>query len=500
MTFADLVSQHMTEFEALAAVWLQLGASSVQLIENGKVIASCPTDKTDNTPALIARDTATGLELHIHNFMRSGWQTSAELQIQFFARMLSTENEMEAVTSSLVETQDRLVALYDLTRATRGAIEVDDLLNLLTVESSRLLDASGAFAVVYLPGQAPIVRQNAANPLPESHLLVASTLYRLDPTHRTFKDSQTLPPGLRNVVMSSLPVRDKVFACLGVFNKSGDFTAPDSKLLKAITDQAGAKLDNALLYQEAILRARQDAEMNLARQVQTSLMPQSLPTLKGMDIYGVSIPALQVGGDFYDVVAAPNLPLVFLVGDVTGKGMPAALLMSMTHTVARSAVRYMPFKAPHQVLERLNKDLFDDYSSVGMFATAFVGMLEETGRSLLFSNAGQSPILFASPGREPILLEADDIPIGIFDGHNFKSQSLDLAPGDVLAAMTDGFNETRNLDGELFGIERLKIELQKLQSLSAQEIANGLITAISDFAGDHPQDDDRTLVVLKITS
>ena len=500
MSLADLLSQHKTEFEALAAVWLQLGASSVQVVENGIVIGSCPPAVIDHTPALIAFDKTTGLELHIHNFMRSGWQTSADLQIQMFGRILNAENEMEALTSSLVETQDRLVALYDLTRATRRAIEVDDLLNLLTVESSRLLDAKGAFAVIYLPGQPPIIRQNAVNPLPESQILVAATLYRLDPTKRTFKESQTLPPGLRNVVMSYLPVRDKVFACLGVFNKDGDFTSPDSKLLKAITDQAGANLDNALHYQDAILRARQDTEMNLARQVQTSLMPQSLPKLKGADIYGVSIPALQVGGDFFDVVAMPNRPLVFLVGDVTGKGMPAALLMSMTHTVARSAVRYMPFTAPHQVLERLNKDLLDDYSTVGMFTTAFVGMLEESGQRLLYSNAGQSPIIFCPHKGEALLLEADDIPVGIFDGHKYKSNSLDLSPGDVLVAMTDGFNETRNQAGDLYGIERLKIELQKLMELSAQEIADGLIKAISDYAGDHPQDDDRTLVVLKINN
>jgi len=500
MSLANLVPQHKTEFETMATVWLQLGASSVELLENGSVIASYPVGKTDLTPAMIANDKVTGLELHIHNFMRSGWQPSADLQIQMFGQVLNADQEMDALTSSLVETQDRLVALYDLSRATRRAIEVDDLLNLLTVESSRLLDADGAFAVVYLPGQPPIVRQSAANPLPESQLLAAAALYRLDPNKRTFKDSQTLPTGLRNVVMSYMPVRDKVFACLGVFNKDGNFTAPDSKLLKAITDQAGANLDNALLYQDAILRVRQDTEMDLARQVQTSLMPQSLPKLKGVDIYGVSIPALQVGGDFFDVVAMPNRPLVFLMGDVTGKGMPAALLMSMTHTVARSAIRYMPFKAPNQILERLNKDLLDDYSTVGMFTTAFVGVLEETNQRLLYSNAGQSPIIFIPQKGEPLLLEADDIPVGIFDGHIYKSQTLEISIGDVLVAMTDGFNETRDQTGELFGIERLKSELVKLVHLSAQEIATGLIQAVSDYAGDHPQDDDRTLVVLKVTS
>ncbi len=501
MPLADLLPLHQQDFQALAATWLRLGADSVCLLENGQVIAAYPLKQSQDGQKLVARDAATGLELHLYGVNNHQWQSNAEMQVKLFGRMLTSENEMEALTASLVETQDRLVALYDLTRATRRAIEVDDLLALLTVESSRLLDASGAFAVVYLPGQAPIVRQHhSQKALPEAHLLAAATLYRRDPNRRTFKDGGTLPVGMRNVIMSSLPVRDQVFACLGVFNKSGDFTAPDGKLLKAITDQAGAKLDNALLYQEAIQRARIDAEMNLARQVQTALLPQTLPKLDGIDIHAVSIPALEVGGDFFDVAAMPNRPLVFLLGDVTGKGLPAALLMSMTHTVAHSAVRYMPFVAPHQVLDRLNKDMLDDYSAVGMFTTAFVGTLDLPSRKLMYSNAGQSPILYASPTHQPQLLEAADIPVGVFDGYTYTSHSIQLSLGDVLVAMTDGFNESRNEAGEMFGIERLKDELQKLQRGSAREIADGLLAAISTFAGNHPQDDDRTLVVLKITS
>jgi sigma-B regulation protein RsbU (phosphoserine phosphatase) len=499
MIFADLLPLHRQEFEALATAWLRSGAVGVRLLEKGQVIGAYPDGYMAVSPALVVSDPDSGLELHLHGLNSAALHPGADLQLRLFGRMLRAEHEMETITASLVETQDRLVALYDLARATRRIFEFNDLLDLLTAESSRLLEANGAFAVVYLPGQAPIVRQHTQNPLPESHLLAAATLYRQDPGRHTFKDSETLPAGLRNVVMSLLPVRDQVFACLGVFNKAGQFSAPDSKLLKAITDQAGAKLDNALLYQEVILRARLDAEMNLARQVQTALLPQSLPTFEGADVHGVSIPALQVGGDFFDVAAMPGRGLLFLVGDVTGKGLPAAMLMSMTHTVARSAVRYMPFDGPHQVLERLNKDLLDDYSAVGMFTTAFVGMLDPTARKLSFANAGQSPVLYASPAHEPILLEAQDIPVGIFDQYAYSSQTLAMAPGDVLVVMTDGFNEARAENEDMFGIERLKKTLKDHMHLSAQEITAGFFKAISDFSGNHPQDDDRTLVVLKIT-
>ncbi len=487
------------EFDALAAAWTRLGASAVRLLENGQTLASVPLEAPEQPAGLIACDASSGLELHVHGLADAALQESANWQVNILGRALQSEQDMEMLTASLVEMQDRLAALYDLTRATRGAIQVNDLLDLLTAESRRLLDAAGAFAVAYLPGQPPIIRQHGQQPLPKECILAATTLYRREPGRRAFKESEIHPLGLNNLIIAALPVREQVFACLGVFNKNSDFTAPDAKLLKAITDQAGARFENALLYQEAILRARLDAEMHLARQVQMALMPQIMPRLNGVDIYGVSAPASQVGGDFFDVTSSSAHPLVFLLGDVTGKGIPAALLMTMTRTVAHSAVRYMPFKTPQQVMERLNKDLLDDYSTAGMFTTAFVGVLEQSPCRLFYTNAGQSPVLYLSAGGEPVLIEATDTPVGIFDNHLYTSHELKLSPGDVFVAMTNGFNEARNEAGELFGVERLKEALLKFSFLNAREIADGLLKTVSDYAGGRPQDDDRTLIVLKIT-
>ncbi len=497
--FADLIHLHQNDFQTIAEAWIRVGAQAIRLVEHGEMIASMPKDISFSKKEIIGRNTSGSLELHIHGMNDGAWQSIADAMTELFSHVLTTETEMEELTASLVETQDKLVALYELTQSARRALKIDDLLDLLIQESRRLLDADGAFTAIYFNNHRPQIRQSAIEPLPEAHLHAASTIYRKDTRRHNFKDSMTLPRGLSNVIMSTLPVRENVFACIGVFNKTGDFTSHDIKLLRAIAEQSGAQIDNALLYQEALARTRFETEMDLARQVQIALLPQSIPTLDGLDIYGASAPASQVGGDFFDIIARKGQPLVFMLGDITGKGMPAALLMTMTRTTARSAARNMPFSRPDQIVKRLNTDLLDDFSTVSMFSTAFIGTFDPVNRSLLFSNAGQSPILFMPVQGEPQLLEAQDIPIGIFEDYEYISQTLSLVPGDVLVAATDGFNESRNNAGEMFGMERMLLALKHLRGLSARGIADGLFKAVNNFSEDHPQDDDRTIIVLKVS-
>ncbi len=309
--------------------------------------------------------------------------------------------------------------------------------------------------------------------------------------------SETLPAGLRNVMMVSLPVRDEIFAAFGVFNKTGDFTSPDIKLAKAIAGHIGAQLESAFLHKEALERARMETEMDIARQVQTAILPQSLPQVNGLDLFASSTPALEVGGDFFDVIDRASDSLVFAVGDVTGKGMPAALLMSMTHTVIKSASRKMPFTHPHQVLDRLNHDLFNDFSNVGMFSTVFIGLLDRQKFMLTFSNAGHSPIFYIPAGQEPVLLEAQDIPVGVLDTYPYSSQCIRFSPGDIFIVASDGFPESRNTSDEMYGYERMQQCLANSKGMSAKGMVTALLADVNAFSGPHPQDDDRTILIIK---
>jgi sigma-B regulation protein RsbU (phosphoserine phosphatase) len=495
---ADYLEAHRSRFNSLAEAWVRNGASCVQLLDKDFVLASHPENGRLTSWPLIVHARSSGLTLQIHGVNAETWSATAAMTLDMLDGLLSADAELESLTAALVETQDRLVALYELTQATRRRLNIPALLDLLIDQACHLLEVNGSFAVVLQPGQPVIIHQKGNNLLSEDHIHVAASLYRRDTNRHTFKDAGTLPIGLRNVMMVSLPVREQVFAALGVYNKTGDFTSPDIKLAQSIADHIGAQLENAFMHEEALAHARLETEMNVARQVQTSLLPQSIPAIAGLDVHAVSTPALQVGGDFFDVIVRPDKPVVFMVGDVTGKGMPAALLMAMTRTIARAAARNMPFNQPHEIIDRLNRDIIDDFSNVGMFSTVFVGTIDPATHLLSLCNAGHSPVVYVPAAGDPILLEAQDIPIGVLDVYSFNSYSRKLSPDDLFIVASDGFPETRNEHGEMFGYERLKACLSMSRTCSAQEITQQLFDAVTQFSGNGPQEDDRTVLVIKV--
>ena len=494
----EILEKHRDRFNALAAGWMRIGAACVHLLEDEQVLIAFPDSRKSTSKSICASARTSSLSLRVYGVSDPNWIPTAESMLDVFANLLTADTDLESLTAALVETQDRLVALYELTQATRRTLEVPVLLKLLIEQSKHLLNIDGGFAILMENGKKSLIHQVTEKPLHPAHVEAAAVLYRRDPSRHVFKDAETLPVDLRNVMMVSLPVRDEIFAALGVFNQTGTFNMPDIKLAQAIAGHIGAQLENAMLHKEAVERARIEAEMDIARQIQTALLPQLSPQVAGLDIYASSIPALEVGGDFFNFTERSTDSLVFSVGDVTGKGMPAAMLMSMTHTVIKSASRNMPFRSPHQVLDRLNHDLFNDFSNVGMFTTVLVGLYECTTRVLHISNAGHSPVFHVPAKGEPVLIEAQDIPIGILDSYGYSSQSLTLSPGDIFIVASDGFPETRNSSEEMFGYERMKACLSKARNASAKEIANCLLAEVNVFSEARPQDDDRTLIVIKV--
>ncbi|MBI3165274.1 MAG: SpoIIE family protein phosphatase [Anaerolineales bacterium] len=492
-----ITDKHRENFKSLSSGWMRVGATCVQLRRGGEVLVGCPDSKPGSEPSIAVTSLASGLSLHVFGIADARWVPTAESMLEIFGSLLSADADLENLTGALVETQDRLVALYELTQATRRTLDMPKLLDLLIQQSRHLMDVDGGFVVLKEKGRQTIIHQVSEKPLHPAHAEAAASLYLRDPNRHVFKDSETLPADLKNVMMVTLPVRDEISAAVGLFNKTGNFTTPDIKLAKAIAGHIGAQMENAMLHKEAVERARLETEMDIARQVQTAILPQSIPQVKGVDVFATSTPALEVGGDFFDVIDRSENTLVFALGDVTGKGMPAALLMSMTHTIIKSASRNMPFTQPHQVLNRLNHDMAADFANVGMFTTVMLGMIDCADCKLHFSNAGQSPIYHVPFNSEPMLLEAQDIPVGILDTVEYTTQSLNLSQGDLFIAASDGFPESRNPAGEMYGYERMRAILSSSRTLSAKQIAEVLLADVNAFCGAHPQDDDRTIVVLK---
>lgn len=319
-------------------------------------------------------------------------------------------------------------------------------------------------------------------------------LTTIDPERR---DEAT--PSLKfSLFIMPILVRGQVGAALGLLNKTGGpFTSPDMKLARAIAEQGGAQIENALLLQETLAQARIQTEMELAERVQRRLLPQKLPREPGLDLAARSQPALQVGGDFYDFICGVGRPFTFAVGDVSGKGMSAALVMSMMHTAIRGMGSRSPQPAPATIAAQANEQLYDDLTEVGAFVTMFVGQYDGATRLLNFANAGHSPVIYCPKGGPARLLEADGPAIGVLPVNLCEDYSLPLQPGDLLIAATDGFSEAENAAQEMFGYERLLRLAESIAAMRAPEILDALFAAVEEFSGGHPQDDDQTVVVLK---
>jgi sigma-B regulation protein RsbU (phosphoserine phosphatase) len=476
---------------------------------NGQQIAAWPAQATETDPDLRATVSVGALtlgELQVRGLTRSEMQGRLAAEAALLGQWVQVEGEIDGMTNELIEAQDQLLALYDLSRSTRSHLSLHDTLSSLAREAARLVKSEAAAALVAMPGDLPTVVQHPPARADSEWLL---SVFRQTEAggrellvNRNGCNPAGLPSGIENIFMVPIQIGGRFTAGLALINKiDGPFTSPDMKLTRAIAEQAGAQIENVQLYQEKLAQTRLETEMALARRVQMHLLPQRPPVVPGLDVYARTLPALEVGGDFYDLLETPSGPYSFVVGDVSGKGISAALIMAMTRTVLRGAGRAPNrdnhWATPAEIMARATEELYDDLTEVSMFATIFLGQYDAANRQLCYANAGHSPVIYCAAGCEAQMLEADGPALGVLPINLSENQHMSFGPGDLLVVGTDGFNESRNTDGEMFGYERLLRLVEQLADRCADEIAANLYAAVSIFGAGHPQDDDQTLVVVK---
>jgi PAS domain S-box-containing protein len=248
--------------------------------------------------------------------------------------------------------------------------------------------------------------------------------------------------------------------------------------------------------------ARSNAELQIAADIQKSFMPEVIPRIAGFDVAARTVMAKEVGGDFFDVIPFEIMVLDegtvgLLVADVSGKGVPAALFMALSRIVVR--VNALWHRDPAKVIYSSNNSITQDSKS-GMFVTLFFGMLSEKGRSLTYVNAGHNPpVLFRSHDGTVEKLMPTGIVLGVVENQEYESRSLKIDRDDVLVMYTDGVTESINSREELFGEKRLIEIIRNNAHLPAQVILEQILSSVKEFAGDMPQFDDITLLIIKGT-
>lgn len=500
----SLIASKPEKISRLATVWGKMGAAGFSLTDvSGQVLfgwpdKACPTMHPSTGCPIVANGWPVGqiwvwgLPTTSQSWLFDRLQTDALLLGQW----VEVEAEIGELTGEFIASQDQLLALYNLSQSLRLKLSLPEVLNGLATSARQMLNAGGAVAWWCGDKQAPLIEVVGQAPS-QANLRKLLSLIPYDSGEllsNERRDSETANFFLVKISLQGQPV-----AGLGLFNKPGGFNSPERKLARALAQQGGGQLENTLFYQESLAQARLKTEMELAARIQLQLLPQKAPDVAGLEIYGRCLPALAVGGDFYDFTLIPNRPFVFALGDITGKGLPAAMLMATTRIVLHNAARFMPSPSPASILQRLTEDLYQDFTKVNMFATVFVGQYDQPSETLRFANAGHSPVIYCPQDGPARLLEPDGPAMCILSTSLSANEEITFRPGDVLVVATDGFTESSNATEEMFGYDRLVELVEQLCRLgySAKQLGAKLFQVIQEFSAGHSQDDDQTLVVIK---
>ena len=301
---------------------------------------------------------------------------------------------------------------------------------------------------------------------------------------------------VHSIACVPLVTQKRMIGLLAVFNKVSEdgFTYDDKRMLSIIASQSAQVIDNARLIKEEQELIKMQKEIQLAYEIQVNLLPQKAPAIRGYDIMGKSIPAKDVGGDYFDFIPIDENRLAFCVGDVSGKGIPAALLMSnLQATIRGQTILNVSTK---DCLSLSNAVMFQN-TDPEKFASLFYGILDARSHNLCFSNAGHNyPLLFPNE-KELIKLETGGIVLGCLESFSFSEEKIQIGPGSVLILYSDGITEAINAKGEEFGESKLVDIITQNWNDNSTELIEKVITAVQSHAGDLPQMDDITIVIIK---
>ena len=286
---------------------------------------------------------------------------------------------------------------------------------------------------------------------------------------------------------------------IGAFTLESDrvnsFTEKELEWLTVLATQVAIAIDRARLHRELLEKKRLDEELRIAREVQLSLLPVIAPNLEGLDIAGLNIPSRNIGGDYYDFIPIVQGHLGIVIADVSGKGIPASLIMASFRAFMRAEIRHN--YAIQMIFARVN-NLLREILQLNQFVTAFYGVLDLERRRFTFSNAGHNPPLLLRPDGKLRQLKTGGTVLGVFENAAYDEEFIDLKPGDLFLLYTDGLVEAENKAGRMFGRNRLEKFVRANAHQSAAELCESIYVEMKRFTKESRLDDDTTIVVAKV--
>ena len=427
-----------------------------------------------------------------------------------------SERLKEAVPE--LSTIDKLRMLLDITKKISRSLDLQEVLNLVmdTLDSLIPYDAAGIFVLqcrdkeLIPEGEEPCefkseaVRGYDIDELSDLHLKlgegfigsvalsatpIISPDVRADPVYINARDKT------RSEMVAPIISNDEV---IGVFDLESDqfnaYSQDDLEVLMLLASQVAIIIEKVMLHEQLIEKKRLEGQLEVARQVQLALLPPHDPEIIGYDISAYNFPTEEVSGDYYDWVKVFDDQIGIVIADVSGKGVPAAILMAFLRASLRAAshIGY----ATHISMSKVNYLLWESIER-NQFITAFYGILDALKGTLAYSNAGHNPPLLINAAGTSRYIDKGEQPLGMFRETRYHEYYLDFEPGDVLVLYTDGATEASSPSGEEFGRERLAQEVKEIYDKPAREMIASLQLAVLEWTDNKGATDDVTFFIIK---
>ena len=422
-----------------------------------------------------------------------------------------------ALASGLTVT-DKLRMLLDITKRISRSLDLHEVLNLVmdTLDSLIPYDAAGIYLLrcaqkVSEVGpddtcvfQTEAVRGYDIAELTELRLKMGEGIIG----HVALSAEPVISPDVRNdpiYINARERTRSEMVApiisndeVIGVFDLESDqlnaYSEDDLQVLMMLASQVAIIIEKVMLHEQLIEKKRLEGQLEVARQVQLELLPANDPVLEGFDISAYNFPTEEVSGDYYDWVRIHDDEIGIVVADVSGKGVPAALLMAFLRASLRAATHIG--YSPHISMSKVNYLLWESIER-NQFVTAFYGLLDASNRTLAYTNAGHNPPLLMDAEGNARFIDRGGVPLGMFRDTRYYEYYLTIEPGQILLLYTDGVTEANNPDGEEYGTDRLVRAMKDGRHLPARALIDFIQDDVLEWTAGLGATDDITFFVIK---
>jgi sigma-B regulation protein RsbU (phosphoserine phosphatase) len=411
-------------------------------------------------------------------------------------------NELKSVNQRLSVKVFQLHNLFDISRELTASFDEETIKNLVTTTLMGHLLVSRCALYLDGPGGLALAHERGARSDDGAKLVAAPEAAALRSVLRKALAVSELPAGevrdrlarqrMALVVPLSMGSAVHGFLAVGERVSGAPFSEEDRDFAQTLARQALAALESVRLHRVQLEKQRQDKELQIAREIQQSLFPPSTPAITGFEVAARTLPCYQVGGDYYDFIPLRGGRWALIIGDVSGKGTPASILMASVHASLRALAGTAP---PPVVMERVNQFLYES-TQPNKFVTLFYAELDPAARRLAYVNAGHIPPYLLRQGASR-RLTAGGPALGLLDAIRYEVGEIDLAPGDVVAMVTDGATEALSADEHELGDERLLEALSTAGSAVAESQMQRLIETVEAWTGGRGCTDDLTALVLR---